>query len=397
MRLRKYLFIICFCSLVMVEVGVSGEDKPVFGQRVDLGLVASPFINEASGLAASRADHNVLWTHNDSGDAPKLYAFGTDGRDLGAYEIDDAVNRDWEDLAIGPGPVTGVTYLYVADIGDNNGVYSLKHIYRIPEPAVSFGQGPKDTLIKGAETITFRYPMENYDAETLLVDPLTKDLYVATKDDNNTIIFRASYPQSTSQINDMEVVATLNIAGTVGGDISLNGREILLKTYTTIYYWCRAPEEPIGTALARQAITVPYSVEPQGEAVCWDASGSGYFTVSEESPLQIPPHLNNYPRLSTSVGKAEDITSFELGQNYPNPFNPTTNIEFSIPRVSNTRLTIYDILGREIEVLVNRRLQPGAHRVVFDARDLQTGVYFYSLETNQSRQATLVKKLVVVK
>ena len=83
-----------------------------FGGPVPMGVVQYDPLREASGLVASRSHPGVLWAHNDSGDDPRLYALTTSGRHLGVFTLDGAEARDWEDLAIGPGPEPGVDYLY---------------------------------------------------------------------------------------------------------------------------------------------------------------------------------------------------------------------------------------------------------------------------------------------
>ena len=87
-------------------------------------------------------------------------------------------------------------------------------------------------------------------------------------------------------------------------------------------------------------------------------------------------------------------TEFALSQNYPNPFNPATNLEFRIPVSGFVRLSIYDVLGRELAVLVNGELRPGIYTVRWDASAVPSGVYFYRLVTSegsQTRRMTLVK------
>jgi hypothetical protein len=70
-----------------------------------------------------------------------------------------------------------------------------------------------------------------------------------------------------------------------------------------------------------------------------------------------------------------------LSQNYPNPFNPSTTIKFELPNTSHVSLNVYDILGREVSVLVNERKAPGSYEVKFDGSNLASGVYFYRLQT----------------
>ncbi|HWA07323.1 MAG TPA: T9SS type A sorting domain-containing protein, partial [Ignavibacteria bacterium] len=93
-------------------------------------------------------------------------------------------------------------------------------------------------------------------------------------------------------------------------------------------------------------------------------------------------------------------TKFELFQNYPNPFNPTSKLRFTIPLLSGVSegrgvlLKIYDVLGKEIAVLVNQNLKPGIYEIDWNAENIPSGVYFYSLITNEFTQT---KRMVVLK
>jgi hypothetical protein len=73
---------------------------------------------------------------------------------------------------------------------------------------------------------------------------------------------------------------------------------------------------------------------------------------------------------------------FRLGQNYPNPFNPSTTIRFSLPSAGHATLKIYDLIGREIETIVNDLMDSGEHSVTWAPTGLSTGVYFYKLKIN---------------
>jgi hypothetical protein len=85
---------------------------------------------------------------------------------------------------------------------------------------------------------------------------------------------------------------------------------------------------------------------------------------------------------------------FALLQNYPNPFNPTTTISYDLPAGGHVKLTIFDMLGRDIATLVDGRMEAGAHQVSFDASRLASGVYFYQLQTGTFVAS---KKLVLLK
>ncbi|MFH1527908.1 MAG: T9SS type A sorting domain-containing protein, partial [Bacteroidota bacterium] len=97
----------------------------------------------------------------------------------------------------------------------------------------------------------------------------------------------------------------------------------------------------------------------------------------------------------TSVEDEREIPAqFTLSQNYPNPFNPSTIIKFEIERKSLVTLKIYDILGKEVAVLINEEKYPGKYRVKFNAGRLAGGIYFYTLKTAGFYQT---KKLVLLK
>lgn len=86
--------------------------------------------------------------------------------------------------------------------------------------------------------------------------------------------------------------------------------------------------------------------------------------------------------------------NFQLFQNYPNPFNPTTTLSFSIPSENHIKLTVYDILGREITTLIDRQLSQGFHKILFDGSYLPSGIYIYRIKYNQreiARQMLLMK------
>jgi hypothetical protein len=85
---------------------------------------------------------------------------------------------------------------------------------------------------------------------------------------------------------------------------------------------------------------------------------------------------------------------FKLEQNYPNPFNPVTKIRFSIPKFSNVKLSVYDVTGRLVTELVNSELTAGEYETDFNALNITSGVYFYTL---QAGSFTDTKKLIVVK
>ncbi len=96
------------------------------------------------------------------------------------------------------------------------------------------------------------------------------------------------------------------------------------------------------------------------------------------------------------VGVGDEIIPFTyaLHQNYPNPFNPITNIQFTIPEQADVKLRIYNVLGRQVDVLVNETLPIGHHKILWNPKNLSSGVYFYKLEAGsfiKTRKMILLK------
>jgi hypothetical protein len=99
--------------------------------------------------------------------------------------------------------------------------------------------------------------------------------------------------------------------------------------------------------------------------------------------------------LHTRTGATEDVaSSFSLGANYPNPFNPTTSISFEMAETANAELAVYNMAGQKVATLVNGLVGAGAHEVTFDASNLSSGVYFYTLNSGnivETRKMILTK------
>jgi phosphatidylserine/phosphatidylglycerophosphate/cardiolipin synthase-like enzyme len=160
-------------------------------------------------------------------------------------------------------------------------------------------------------------------------------------------------------------------------------------------------------------IDAPYpNSNPVTETGSYNFSNSATFNNDENLLIIYSPRVTNlylqefYKRYRASGGQGiiiigiEQISSnvpdkFILYQNYPNPFNPISNIKYQISKTSLVCLKIYDLLGREVSALVNQTQQTGTYIVKFDASNLSSGIYFYSLASDGNKIDT--KKMVLVK
>jgi hypothetical protein len=254
-------------------------DAPEFSDGEVAGVVEHDDITAASGLVASRQHADVLWLQNDVGDS-RLFAVNAEGEHLATLETGvDA--RDWEDLAIGPGPVAGMDYLYIADTGDNSESRSEVVVYRVAEPDVDSDQSPVSETLAGVVALRFEYPDGPHDAETLIVDPETGDLYLITKRDARSRIYQADHPQSTNALTTLEFAGELTWTAAASGDISPDGDELILKDLHNVYYYSRPEGTSIAEALAATPEELPYISQPLGEGLSFDGDGMGYYTHSE--------------------------------------------------------------------------------------------------------------------
>jgi hypothetical protein len=267
---------------------------PKFLNGVQVGTVAHNSLREISGIAASRNNSGVIWAHNDSGGLARLWAFNTRGTHLGTYNLTGATARDWEDIAIGPGPVPDRHYLYVADTGNNGGLTDFTFvIYRVPEPGVCAGREPVDIKLNGVDALPVRYPDSvRHDCETILVDPLNGDIYLFTRDrwgDDKGImkVYRYPTPHTPGLVYTMQHVADVQLINgemAVGGDISPDGSLIIIRTKgdaVRALLWRSEQGTNLWQAFDNPVCVVPQVDEPQGEAICFEINGCGYYTVSE--------------------------------------------------------------------------------------------------------------------
>ncbi len=247
----------------------------------NLGIIENPAIDEASGLAASKLNQEVLWTHNDSGGKNRIFAISITGKQLGTFYLQGAKNRDWEDIAIGPGPQDKTDYIFIADIGDNRAQYSTKYIYRVKEPLVHSNNPATEVTLNDIERIVFQLPDGARDAEALFVDPLTKDIYVVSKRESRIKVYRLPFPQPVDSLFTAEFITELPVTQITAGDISRDGSKILLKNYDSVYLWERTGNKSLKETFKHKPQELPYHREPQGEAIAWKPDGTGYYTTSE--------------------------------------------------------------------------------------------------------------------
>jgi hypothetical protein len=254
---------------------------PICGRlrTVVTGRLAAPEATEISGLVASPTQPGVLWAHNDSGDRARIFALRSDGSLIASLDVPGAEATDWEDIAVGPGGD-----LLLGDIGDNKSVRKDIDIYRVPEPRLA--DGPAATA--AATRLRLTYPDGAHDAETLLADPHTGEIVIVTKRlDGRSGVYVGQAPAGGApgeavlrHAGDLR----LGIGGlATAGDVSADGRTIVVRTYTALFAWTRKPGVSLVATLARKPCvgSAQLALEGQGESLALSRDGRSFFTVPE--------------------------------------------------------------------------------------------------------------------
>ena len=240
-------------------------------------------LHEASGLVESIQHPNNFWMLNDSGNPAEVFLVDRKAQTKLVCKLKGIANRDFESIAIGRGEDPTKTYVYAGDIGDNNAQYDVKLIYVFEEPA---DLSSSEVTITNFDTLQIVLPDGKRDSEAMMTDPITGDLYLFSKREDSIRLYRVNYPFAKGKIK-AEKLATLNFHNIVAADMSVDGKEVLIKNYEAIYYWKNENGEPLEKLLQRKPNVLPYDPERQGESIAWARDGSGYYTVSEKVDGQL--------------------------------------------------------------------------------------------------------------
>src|SRR5437764_11153023 len=131
--MHKVYFPVLFCLLFIgCKKNPATIDTTIFENTPQEFYVNPGVIDEASGIADSKANPGYLWVENDGNNTNDIFLLGQDGKFKKKFSFKTAVNRDWEDMTIAAGPTAGVNYIYLADIGDNFLRNPTSFIYRFP-------------------------------------------------------------------------------------------------------------------------------------------------------------------------------------------------------------------------------------------------------------------------
>jgi hypothetical protein len=294
-----------------------------------MGIPPADMTPEISGIALSRKNEDVIGVHNDSGDRPKVYALSVrTGELLSIAELPGASSKDWEDMAIGPGPDKRFDYLYLADFGNNARKKKQFWIHRTPEPLVASRSEFKaaEAVAKSVETFTFTYPDPDsavFDAETLLVDPENGEITVVTKDQNEnngiSFVFRSDGPLSPIGVNRLVQVGSIDFGRGIrnratGGDVSADGRWVIERTYLHARLYSREPGQRVSEAILGPYTKIDLAPEPQGEAIAFEAPRRSLDSKDENPPAfysasELGPKIVNPNQIMRPISRYQPLNT----------------------------------------------------------------------------------------
>lgn len=248
---------------------------------------------------------------------------------------------------------------------------------------------------------------------------------VAVDNLGNTIVaWHRQLPQNENDILAQRISPTGEFLWPVAGKVieqagsSAELSSVVALNYENIYFMWTAFTESVDRHVfaahldaAGETADDPFWVVEGGADVCAAANVSTYgiaaVAASDDGIVMAWGDLRTGNFMSSLYAQrfydpnpaaADDMptlpTEFSLAQNYPNPFNPETVIEFALPHASKATIKVFDVTGREVATLINQPLTAGVHRVNFDAQNLPSGVYFYTL---QAAGNSVTRKMVLLK
>jgi len=237
-------------------------------------ILADPQLTESSGVVRSRHIPGVLFTINDSGNQPIVFATDTSGRAIGTWLVPTVRNRDWESISAGPCP--GGSCLYFGDTGDNREQQEYVVVYRVREPRkLARFLGATDASPLDLDSLVLSYPDGPHDVEAMYLDDAGTLFLVSKGRTKGALHFRI--PRSAWSRRGVvrpELLGSLPLPSRNSGDWVTDaarrpgGREVVVRTYNALYFFTMGADGRLEVAAPAPACEVT-GLEAQGEGVDW--------------------------------------------------------------------------------------------------------------------------------
>ena len=266
---------------------------------VVIGKIEDPAIREASGLARSHREENILWIINDNGAKEWVHAISLRGARRGEFDLKKSDNKDWEDLA--SFELDGEPYLLIADIGDNDAKRKSRTLYIVEEPAAK-----KKDKAKIAWRVKFKFPNGPRDAESAAVDVENQRALILSKRDIPPALYDVPLQPDTDKTITARWLGTIKSLPApsrqdvefapktkdwhwqpVGMDISEDNLAAVILTARAVYYYTRQPGQDWFDALNTRPQRVSLGNFRNAEAVAFGNNRRSVVVTGENkhSPL----------------------------------------------------------------------------------------------------------------
>jgi len=272
-----------------------------FTGPTEVGQLAAPPRNEASGLASSCRTTDLLWTHDDSGGRPVVYAVGVDGALRGNLRVNGVQNIDWEDLA--SGELRGKPCLIIGDTGDNDAKRRSIALHLVEEPPTESLSPTTEVAVTPLASLQVIYEDGPRDCESIAFDAKEGAVYLLTKRDEVPRLYRVALPDELKSGNvrahfvgfvpRLPQPSSMQrlVKGPMGKhrgwptamDFAADGSAAVVLTYGDVTWFERRSGESWADALGREPLVLAVHLLPQAEAICFSRDGAHIFVASELS------------------------------------------------------------------------------------------------------------------
>ncbi len=281
-------------------------EETLYGPAEPVGTIVDPAISEASGLAASSRDSNLLWLINDSGNPSALFAIAPDGHTRARFSIADTPNCDWEDLAAFS--LEQTPYLLIADTGDNLAGRRHGSLYIVEEPEVKDEPGEAEQSLPLKWQIQFTYPDGPRDCEAVAVDTRRKRVLLVSKRDRPPVLYELPLLPSSGEVTATAIGPVTAIppptpedtkqpygfswSRPTAMDLSADGNRLIILTYKHAYAFIKSPEQSWRSAVAAPCVCIPLphpstGLLPIREALCIQPATDALFVTGELLPAPV--------------------------------------------------------------------------------------------------------------
>ena len=281
--------LLALMTCIILTLFASTENTAAQEKAVHLATISDDRINESSGIALSHTHEDAIWLHNDSGDKPRLFLVGLDGKTRSVVRIKKADAVDWEDMC--SFQIDGKPWLLIADVGDNdqnrNDERPTCRLYLLPEPTIE--EGDRSAEAKAKIRITFEYPDGPQNCESVAVDTERREILLLSKSQPLECKLY-SIPldlNDEKQKHTAERIASLPVPFATGMDLTADNKRLAIITMWTGLLVERNNDQSWADAVTQPGQSLQLPQRRQGESVCFEESGDSLLLNSEheDQPL----------------------------------------------------------------------------------------------------------------